>query len=179
MLGGVGMTLFDRFKHGVDVTKFKAEKLVRINRIQGEIDSLKSEIAAINFRISKRALELHKEGELANQDLVDLCLKIDQLQAQINDKNALIVSIRDEEAAPFVPAEYQTAPQNPCPQCYFDVELGAEFCPNCGAQMAAQATAAPTESDPAFKACTGCGASIPVVSKFCPECGQSAVAEDE
>ena len=45
-----------------------------------------------------------------------------------------------------------------CPQCRQPVPNDAEFCPECGAKLAA--------------ACTGCGTTNAPGSKFCKKCGR-------
>ncbi len=59
------MPIFDRLRRGVDLTKFKADQLLRINRIQGEIDSLHQRIAEVQRRIAGKAIELHQIGSLS------------------------------------------------------------------------------------------------------------------
>ncbi len=50
---------------------------------------------------------------------------------------------------------------NPCPECGYDLEEGAETCPGCGYELP--------------RKCPECGAELSRNAKFCPECGHSMV----
>lgn len=165
-------TLLGRFKHGVDVIKFKADQLMRINRVQGEIRDLRRDISNIHVKISSTAVELHKKGALSNPELVDLCVAIDQLNKQIFEKEANIAAIRNEEVPHLPPSTYQYAPINPCPKCNSDVPIGAEFCTNCGNPMPTTSVTDSVKTVSSKIACTYCKALIPANAEFCPECGQ-------
>jgi hypothetical protein len=91
------MTIFNHFKHGVDVTKFKADQLLRINRIQSEIDGLRPKISEMHIRIANTAYELHQQGKLMNSELVELCAAIDDINRQMAEKESLINAIREEQ----------------------------------------------------------------------------------
>ncbi len=166
------MTLFDRFKHGVDVTKFKADQLMRINRIQGDIGSIKQDISRIYSKIAVTAIELHKNSTLTNPELVDLCTLIDQLNKDILEKESMIAAIRQEENPQFVLSANQYNPINPCPKCNFDVPMDAEYCPNCGNRMSVVVN--PTNLDSTYSGvvCSKCGTKTQNGSEFCPQCGQ-------
>jgi hypothetical protein len=157
------MPIVDRLKHGVDLTKFKADQLMRINRVQGEIDGLRQQIAAIQRQLGVTAIEIHNRGELTNKELEDLCLQIDGLNQAIAGKDAMITTIRAEIPPQYVqPAAY--APGIPCQSCGFPVPPGADFCPNCGRPT-------PKPPPPSGQLCPSCGHSVPQGAIFCPDCG--------
>jgi hypothetical protein len=151
------MTIFNHFKHGVDVTKFKADQLLRINRVQSEIDGIKPKIAEMHVRIGHSAYALHQQGDLANQELVDLCAAIDDLNRQVAEKEMLIVAIREEQP----PQGPQPVVQSGmlCSKCQNPVSKGAVFCMVCG--------------NPLPKTCPQCGMLISDTAKFCTNCGFS------
>jgi DNA-directed RNA polymerase subunit RPC12/RpoP len=170
------MSIFDRLKHGVDLTKFKADQLLHINRIKGEIDVLLQDTAQIQKRIAAKTLELHQAGNLAIPELEKFCLEIDSINRQIREKEAQIAAIRAEEAPQYVPPQtYQAV--NPCPTCGFDIPLSASFCPNCGYSVKSSPPATPGEESSTIT-CPTCGYSILVCAAFCPECGEKIIQPD-
>jgi hypothetical protein len=163
------MSLFDRFKHGVDVTKFKADQLIRINRVQSEIDDIRRQISDVRVQIASTALDLHKQGTLSNEELRNLCINIDDLKRQIENKEILISDIR-AEGIPIGPTtSYQ--PVNPCPNCYYDVPFGAAFCTNCGNQMPQEIPENVQQGGQQENLCPNCKATLKNGANFCTECG--------
>jgi predicted RNA-binding Zn-ribbon protein involved in translation (DUF1610 family) len=164
------MPILDQLRRGVDTAKFKADQLMRINRVQSEIGDLRREISSVREKIANVVMELHRQGGLSSQELEDLCVAIDQLNTQIAAKEAQIVHIRAE--VPPQTSSYSVQPKNPCPNCRFDVPLGAAFCPNCGNAM--PQLSEHTAAEPVSEAgkCSNCGFSLPAEADFCPNCGQ-------
>ncbi len=153
------MPILDRFKQGVDSAKFKADQMMRVNRVQGEISNLNREISTLREKIANTALELHQGGRLSLPELDELCVSIDRLNAQTVEKEAQIASIRAEtppqapvaspsaptpEPAPVTPASpvVAQAPVAPpadihkCPSCGAELATKVTFCPNCGQRVA-------------------------------------------
>jgi len=178
------MPLLDQLRHGVDVTKFKADQALRINRVQNEIGGLRREILGVREKIANAVLQLHKQNALSHPELEEMCASIDQIELRIAEKEAQINSIRAEVPPQTVrsstPVSQPSAPSisgtllNPCPHCMFDAPVGAAFCPNCGKPIPQQPpeesiNAAPT-SNP--NKCVSCGFLLPVSATFCTECGK-------
>jgi hypothetical protein len=157
------MGIFNQFKHGVDVTKFKADQLLRINRIQSEIDGLKPKIAEMHIRIGHTAYGLHQQGKLMDQELVQLCAVIDDLNRQIAEKEMLIAATRDEQPPQVQQPSFQAAIL--CPSCNQPVSKGALFCMNCGGQLP--------------KTCPQCGNLVSDNARFCTTCGFSLGSGDQ
>jgi len=167
------MSLVNRFKHGVDLTKFKADQALRIRDIEGEINNLRRDISGIREQIASRALKLHQEGAIANEELEALCLQIDQVLEQIGSKENLIESIRIEQP-PQIPATMpQDYPGSPCPNCSFKVPVGAKFCTNCGHVMPEPEIESESASQPSAKVCANCGATLDAAGAFCTQCGHN------
>ncbi len=164
------MTVFNRLKHGVDVTKFKADQLLKINRVRGEIDVLLQDIAQHQKKIALKAIELHQAGVLSNPELDQLCLGIDDINQLIRQKEAQIAAIRAEEAPQYIPPPIGVV-QNPCSTCGFDVPISASFCPNCGKTVIPPQPTTTSEID-SESICQNCGNSIHKGVVFCPQCGQ-------
>jgi len=157
------MSIFNQFKHGVDVTKFKADQLLRVNRVQSEIDGIKPKIAEMYIRIGHTAYGLHQQGKLLDQELVQLCAMIDDLNRQIAEKEMLIAAIREEQPPQSQLPPFQSAIL--CPGCSHPVSKGAVFCMNCGSQLP--------------KTCPQCGMLVSENARFCTNCGFSLSSGDQ
>ncbi len=106
------MSVLDQLKRGVDTARSKADQLLRVNRVQREIKSIRGEIQAAREKIADGVMELHAKGDLSHQELEDLCAQIDGLNAQITEKEAHIASIR-AETPPEAPSEEEPSEERP------------------------------------------------------------------
>lgn len=178
------MTFYDRIKHGVDLTKFKADQAMRVRQVQGEIEELRREITVIREQIASATLQLHQEGVIANPELEEFCVKIDQVSEQIEAKDNLIAAIRIEEPPRIAQPTNQYTPVTPCPHCNFNVPVGAVFCTNCGNAIPSPAVPDPISSPAAARLCINCGSELDAGGSFCTQCGHNnsqddAVSEEE
>jgi predicted nucleic acid-binding Zn-ribbon protein len=90
------MSILDQLRRGVDTARSKADQMMRINRVQGEIKGIQREIQAVREKIADGVLDLHQQGALSHQELEDLCVEIDGFNTQIAEKEAQITNIRAE-----------------------------------------------------------------------------------
>ena len=90
------MPFADRFKQGVDTAKFKADQMLRANRVQSEINDVRREISAIRENIVNTVIQLHKQNTLTQVELEQLCASVDQKESLIAEKEALVASIKAE-----------------------------------------------------------------------------------
>jgi predicted nucleic acid-binding Zn-ribbon protein len=90
------MPLLDSLRKGADTARAKADQMMRINRVQGEIKGIQREIESEREKIADAVMELHQQGTLSDQGLTDTCIAIEGLKAQIAEKEAQIESIRAE-----------------------------------------------------------------------------------
>ena len=172
--------MFDRFKQkaeqGLAITKWKADQLVRINKVQGEISNLKRELANTHEQIAKAVLDMRQRGETLPPELEAACANVDALQAQVTEHEAQLATINAEQAPSAQPAPAAApvptpAPAAPagamktCPSCHNSVPFAAGFCPNCGFKFA------PAEAEKTTVTCPNCGFEVPAGSAFCPNCG--------
>lgn len=156
--------MFDRLRRTTDVAKFKADQLLRVNRVQNEIYTLQREIDQVRARTAALTYELHQQGRLKQEELTALCQTIDQYNAQIGEKNAQIAAIRAEQPVlPVVAAQALAQATLPCPHCHQPVRTDAAFCPHCGKAI----------TWPEMRACPSCHANVPLSAQFCPKCGQA------
>ena len=165
------MSIFDKAKQGVDVAKFKADQLLRVNKVQNEISALRRDILGVREKVAEAVVVLHKQGPLAYPEVEELCVKIDEIETQIAEKDAQLVAIRAEQppvaagaAAAAVAAGQATAA---CPHCHAPVPVDAAFCPNCGQHI------------PPRPKCAKCGYLLGAEAMFCPNCGQRVEREPD
>lgn len=142
--------MFDRFKRGVDVAKFKAEQLMRVNRVQNEIGGLRGEIQGVRNKIADDVIELHKQTALSHAALDELCAQIDQFEVRIAEKEKEIEDIRAEQPPEATKASPAQAPESEASQQVIDAE--------------------PVAASSNHK-CVNCGAALQADAEFCPECG--------
>jgi|GEM_PF-401515 len=189
--------MFDRLKQAANETKFKADQMLREQRVQNDIAGIKQQLNAMRDRIGGTVLELHQRGGLGIPELDELCAAADALNAQIAQKEAQVAAIKAEGmpgAAPapqhqqqgyapqpgftpppppaYAPQPGYAPPQaatKPCPNCHAAVPAPAMFCTTCGFNF--QQAQAPVAAK-ATKTCPNCQFEAPVTSGFCPNCGK-------
>lgn len=119
------MSIFDRFKDGVDLVKHKVDQQIRINAIQREVNKITHNISGLRMKIANVVLDLHKEGVLTIDELEELCNMIDEANGQIKEKQEQITFIRDESTSSLII----------CPNCGEQIPSIADFCPECGKKI--------------------------------------------
>ena len=164
------MAFVNRFKHGLNVTKFKADQMLRINKIQTEINTIRQQVSGARMEIANTAFELYKQGRVEDPDIKRLCTAVEDLLGQISEREAMIEAIRAEEA-PRQPEEDWGAPQNPCPYCSFDLPEGSVFFPNCGRSLPETLAVETPSAQAPDSTCPQCQAQLPPGVSFCPNCG--------
>lgn len=137
-------SFFDHLRGQADKASFEANRLMRINRVQGLISGLRNDIRLQKVRLGEIAWELYQAGQLTMPGLLSTCEVIQRLEAEIRVRETEIQAIRAEPApSRFGPA---TTATQPCPNCLHPVAVVDLFCGNCGARMAAPgAVEAPVE----------------------------------
>lgn len=163
------MPILDQLRHGFDVTKWKANQLMRINNVQSEISSMRHETQSLREKIANSVISLHRQNSLSYPDLEDLCTAIDKIEAQIAEKQAQITVIR-AETPPQAPQPIAAGPSNPCPNCRFNIPTGAVFCPNCGRQLPTPSESVNSATPPNTNQCSKCGFNFSTGATFCPNC---------
>jgi len=164
------MGFLDSMKKGTARAQLEADKLIRINRVQGQISGLKQQIRQKTHLLGEKSLELYRAEQLAEPDLMVICEGIVVLEEEIAEKEAQIETIK-QESLPEEPEEIEAAPTtygHVCPQCEISLPEEAVFCPNCGSKAV---DVLPPAAATTTARCTNCGAVLSEGTVFCPQCG--------
>jgi ribosomal protein L40E len=129
------MSIFHKMREGVDVAKWKADQLIRIQKVQGEIGELRNKISVIHSQIVTTTLDLHQRDILTQSELEELCLIIDAIKTEIADKEAKLEGIKREEPPMMASSLTENTAHIVCPQCYAKIPAEATFCTDCGAAI--------------------------------------------
>jgi len=140
----------------------EADRKRKITAIKQQIRDLQSREAQAINALSAQVLALHEAGTLAQPELVSLCKGVDEVRAQIEEKEAEL-----EDLQPTQPEEPKPVEAVRCPSCSAPLVPGAAFCQTCGARQEAEEPSAPVLF------CIHCGAQLREGARFCPKCGQT------
>lgn len=158
------MSVLDEMKRRRDQVALEADKMLRINRKQGEIGQLRKQVEQSIVQLGNAALGLHSLGIALPSELTAVCQQIDALSAQILQAEQEVERIRQEtlpEPAPLAGTR--------CLTCGFMVPDAAAFCPNCGSAR---------PKPPPSVTCIQCGNFLPPDARFCANCGQPVAVPD-
>jgi hypothetical protein len=129
--------MFDRLKQTANEAKFKADQLLRQQRVQNEISGINQQMHGVSDKIASVVLDLHARGALNVPELHDLCAQVDALRAQVAQKEAQVAAIKAEQfqaAAPPPPPPAPAATKD-CPNCHAALPATAMFCTSCGTKV--------------------------------------------
>ncbi len=143
----------------------EADRKRKIQTIKQQIQDLKDKEAQAINSLSAQVLALHEAGSLSQPELVSLCKRVDEIRAQIEEREAEMDQIQPAPAPAPAPGPAASAGER-CPQCGVAVVSGAAFCQSCGAKLATEPPPAPVHF------CVHCGAQLREGALFCPKCGQ-------
>ena len=170
--------LVDRFKKGTNKAAFEANRLIRIQRVESSIGDLRHAIRRESEQLAGEAIGLWRADPAAlPEPLAVICARIGEVEQQIEELQAQIVSMRAEQVpepepapvgATVVTAHAATA-GHICPSCQVELPAGALFCPRCGGPAA---DVEPGAGAAAGRSCGHCGNPVPAEARFCPVCGQ-------
>jgi len=146
--------IFGKLKSGAGKVAFEADKMARVNRIQGEISNLKKQIDSQYMRLGDSTYRSTVNNEPASPEVPEICQTITGLMQQITEHMEEVKRVQGEQFAQSAPApqpaasstyqpSYGQAPPPPppsqggkfCPSCGKQSPGGVRFCPECGAKL--------------------------------------------
>ncbi|GAC1568632.1 MAG: hypothetical protein NVS3B14_18550 [Ktedonobacteraceae bacterium] len=147
----------------VSRTSWQAQKQMRVRAKQGEIDQLMEQRQQLLDELAKIAMNLYQQGKLTDAQLSRLCASIQELDHDMQNREAQLMEIKSEvyianQFAPSSTANYAPPPVSPnpnqspnpapsntppttqanrqtCPNCGNPVRANALYCRNCGAKL--------------------------------------------
>lgn len=146
----------------------KSEDMVEIAKLNKSITNEEDRIKSIYNEIGKIIYLKYENNEAIEDELIELCNKIDEYQDNISSLKQKIAEVKNVRI---------------CSNCGVELEIDTEFCGKCGAKQeminmgknkaesnvgAEQPKEDMTEKP---KYCPACGKEIIEDSKFCQECG--------
>ncbi len=137
----------------------EADRRRKVNQVKNQIRDLQSQEAQSINALSAQVLALHEAGTLTQPELVSLCKGVDEIRAQIKEKEVELEKLQPPPPEPSVEAR--------CPGCGVAVIAGAAFCQTCGTALTEKPASAPV------RFCVHCGAQLREGARFCPKCGQT------
>lgn len=101
------------------VTVNKTNKMAQRTKLRMHINECKDKIYEEYMLIGKKVYEKHVREEDIDikQDLQEECKKIDKLSKEIDNSIEHILILKNMKK---------------CPQCYMEIMIDYNFCPNCG-----------------------------------------------
>jgi hypothetical protein len=139
----------------------EAERKRKVNQVKQQIRDLQSREAQAINALSAQVLALYEAGSLSQPELVSLCKGVDEIRAQIQEKEVELEQLQPAPPQPKVEAR--------CEHCGSPIVAGAAFCQTCGTRLAASEEAPPIPA----RFCVHCGAELREGARFCPKCGQT------
>ncbi len=140
----------------------EADRKRKIGLVRQQLRDLQGREAQAINALSAQVWALYEAGTLTQPELVSLCRNVQEIRAQIKDKERELEQLQPPQPAPV---EDQAGPR--CGQCGTAVVPGAAFCQACGARLTVEEKAAPALF------CVHCGARLRQGARFCPQCGQT------
>jgi len=184
------MPFQDKLAHAAAVAKWKADQQMRILKSQSRVGEIEGQIRNQKATLADKTLALYAQGQLAENDLKQICDAIASLHEQIKEQHSLQEAARSEGppeqqvySATYPPVQpVQLQPQSMsglvCPQC--NRSLVGSFCPEHGVEgvMPSQnSESRQTNSTVAQMVCPKCGKLLSV--RFCPEHGVEGVPQQQ
>ena len=119
------MDFFEKIGDAANKTyKYTAEKTSKIakeTKLKMQINEYKGDIKDLYIEIGQNVYEKYiKDEELDTRDLQAKCEMIDDLSNKIVECKDEILTLKEKRQ---------------CKNCYEEIELSANYCPNCGAEQ--------------------------------------------
>jgi hypothetical protein len=157
---------FGKLKSGAGKVAFEADKMARLNRVQGELNQIKKQIETHFTKLGEMVYHQYTNPQGESPSFDAECQAIADLERQAEVKGEDIKRINAENYAPQPTAQVASTP--PVPSMPVSpppaADASAPFQPPTPA--AVDPTAAPRS-----RFCPNCGHEVAPNVKFCPDCG--------
>jgi len=158
--------IFGQVKRSARRASFEAERMVRVERVQGQIGALNTQLRTAITRLGHLTYELAQRNEIEHVELRQFCAGLDELQARIATHEAEIEAIRKETAA----EDEETAVY--CTRCGAGCTPSMRFCVRCGNLLHPTGMGATSTGG----ACPRCLGANPQGALACVQCGYALSA---
>lgn len=153
---------FGKLKSGAGKVAFEADKMARVNRVQGELGNIKRQIETLKMKLGEMVYQQYINPAAPTPSVEEACMQIVDLEKQVAAKNEEIQHINAEV--------YTTAPSAPAP-----VPAAPAAAPVMEQPAPVEEEIPPVEAAPATRFCTNCGKAVAIGVKFCPDCGNKMI----
>ncbi len=146
----------------VSRTSWQAQKQLRIRSKQTEIDELFEQRQKLVDELAQVAMTLYQQNKLTDQQLTRLCASIQELDHDMQNREAQLQEIKNEVYPASQLAPTPTTNYTP-PPAYVPPAQGAQQAPGAGPQ--------PRPQQPQPQICPNCGNPVRPNALYCRTCG--------
>ncbi|WP_069801868.1 zinc ribbon domain-containing protein [Thermogemmatispora onikobensis] len=159
----------------VSRTTWEAQKQLRIRNKQGEIDQLLKQRQLLLEELATAAMTLYQQGALSQPQLARICASIQELDADLSNREQQLQEIKNEtyqpeQFAPQPPRDYTPPPVTPTAPTTQQAPTvgGAPGMTRASAGAGGSGTSRAADKVP----CPHCGQPVRVRALYCSNCGK-------
>lgn len=118
ILEKIGSVASETYKY----TTEKTSKFAKETKTKMKINEYRSQIDDLYEKIGKEVYEQHIREEKIDieSEILEICKEIDRLSDKIEKAKEEVLNLKDKKQ---------------CPNCYCEISVDANYCPNCGAEQ--------------------------------------------
>jgi hypothetical protein len=126
----------DKVKHAANVTKWKLDQQIRINGSQVKEKQFVNDIYQRKMNLADEIYKLFKANSIINDDIQEICIKIQQLENDLKNQQKETENIKAEAPPSLLPITVTSNNTDVvlsgliCPKCKKNIPV--RFCPDCG-----------------------------------------------
>jgi type II secretory pathway component HofQ len=159
----------------VSRTTWEAQKQLRIRNKQGEIDQLLKQRQLLLEELATAAMTLYQQGALSQPQLARICASIQELDADLRNREQQLQEIKNEtyqpeQFAPQPPRDYTPPPVAPTAPTTPPAPAGRGGAPGTVGAAGPAASSGPRVADKV--PCPHCGQLVRVRALYCSSCGK-------
>lgn len=143
----------------------KASHILEINRINAKINKEYQKISDLKMQLGEHIWTRFETGDSFDETSLNICSQITACQDTILIHETELLKIKQDVS------DSVDDSVRPCPVCGSPAGAAVNFCPKCGARLAADASA-PSSSVSEHQFCPNCGKQLTKEQNFCSVCGR-------